>query len=97
MGDERGERRQLKLGWNEARTERLLTRVKTRIDGRARLRRALFASAALASVLGGAAVVVRTARVTSGSPATVDAAPPVDALAHLAPAATEAGRASPLK
>jgi len=97
MGDERGERQPLKLGWNEARTERLLTRVKSRIDKRARLRRALFASAALASVLGGAAVVFRTAKVTGGSPAAVDAAAPVDALAHLAPPATETRRVSPLK
>jgi transmembrane sensor len=42
----------LHLGWNDARTERLLARVKTRIGRRARVRRAVLASAALTSALG---------------------------------------------
>jgi hypothetical protein len=64
---------QLPAGWSEARTERLLAGVKTRIGRRARLRRALVASAALASVFGLGAVVRQTVS-TTGGPAVADAA-----------------------
>ena len=58
--DRRIELERLNLGWNDARTERLLARVKTRIGRRARVRRGLLASAALTSVVCIAAVALRS-------------------------------------
>lgn len=49
----------LRLGWDEGRTERLLSQVKTRLHRRARRRRAVVASAALTAAACGALVVWR--------------------------------------
>ena len=65
----------LNLGWNDARTERLLARVKTRIGRRARVRRGLLASAALTSVVCIAAVALRSPPPSNGLAPTVAATP----------------------
>jgi len=64
--DRRIELERLNLGWNDARTERLLARVKTRIGRRARVRRGLLASAALTSVVCIAAVALRSPPSSNG-------------------------------
>jgi transmembrane sensor len=56
----------LRLGWDEARTERLLARVHTRLDRRRRAMRGVLGAAALASVVA-LAWTVRHARVQSNA------------------------------
>jgi transmembrane sensor len=72
-GDGRIELEHLNLGWNDTRTEHLLARVKHRIDRRARVRRAVLASAALTSVACIAAFALRS------SPSSNVAAPAIGA------------------
>jgi transmembrane sensor len=65
----------LELGWDDGRTERLLARVKTRLDRRARVRRAVLASAVLTSAVCGVLVSLR-------------APPPAGGLVSVAPRAS---------
>ena len=83
MNDRRIEFGRLKLDWDEARTERLLSDVQAHLGRRRRVRQAALASAALASLAGVAAVAVRwNAGATSASSAT--AAAPARAAIRLA-------------
>lgn len=78
MNDRRVEFGRLKLGWDEARTERLLAGVQAHVGRRRRVRQAAFASAALASLAGLAVVAVRW---NAGAPATSSATEPAPARA----------------
>jgi transmembrane sensor len=66
----------LNLGWNDTRAERLLARVKVRIGRRARVRRALLASAALTSLVCVAAFALRASPSSNGASRAASAAPP---------------------
>ena len=79
MNDRRVEFGRLKLNWDEARTERLLSDVQAHLGRRRRIRQAALASAALASLAGVAAIAMRwnagaTALSSATEPATMPAA-----------------------
>ena len=75
MNDRRVEFGRLKLGWDEARTERLLADVQAHLGRRRRVRQAALASAALASLAGVAAVALRWNAGTTAAPSATEPAP----------------------
>ena len=75
MNDRRVEFGRLKLDWDEARTERLLSDVQAHLGRRRRVRQAALASAALVSLAGVAAVAVRWDAGSTGASSATEPAP----------------------
>jgi transmembrane sensor len=75
----------VQVGWDEGRTERLLSRVKTRLQRRARIRRTVLASAVLTSAVCGVWLAVRIPPGRDASPALTTASQPAQAPAAAEP------------